>query len=49
MHEIDVRDRAEESVVDPTIGKTAKESPDIRRRSGARSLAGGSFRQESAT
>ena len=43
MHEIDVRDRAEESVVDPTIGKTAKESPDIRRRSGARLFGLGTF------
>jgi RND family efflux transporter MFP subunit len=43
MHEIDVRDRAEESVVDRTIGKTAKESPDIRRRPGARLFGLGAF------
>jgi RND family efflux transporter MFP subunit len=43
MHELDARDRAEESVVDPPIGKTAKDSPDIRRRSGARLFGLGAF------
>ena len=33
-HEIDVRDRADESVLDRTIGKAPKDSPDTRRSRG---------------
>src|SRR5258708_39871865 len=34
MHEIDARDRADESVLDRTIGKAPRDSPDTRRSRG---------------
>jgi RND family efflux transporter MFP subunit len=43
MHEIDTRDRADESILDRTIGQVPKDSPDIRRRQGARLFGLGAF------
>jgi RND family efflux transporter MFP subunit len=43
MHEIDIRDRADESVVDRTVGKAPKDRPHRRGRLGARLFGLGAF------
>jgi RND family efflux transporter MFP subunit len=43
MHELDARDRADESVIDRTIGEASKDRPDTRRRRGAQLFGLGAF------
>jgi RND family efflux transporter MFP subunit len=43
MHELDACDRADESVIDRTIGEASKDRPDTRRRRGAQLFGLGAF------